>query len=163
MIIHPPKWVPQIPSIPDSTLILDFLLQENFGRPKLSQPHSSFVCGISGREYSVPEVSERMTSIAKGLLKNLQWEINSETQWEKVVGVFAFNSVRKSEHVNRKTDTKVVCFVRLVLFQSHGRCSVWTALSPWSMPWIPLRSSLPNYALLVQKHFSLVLRCYLLQ
>ncbi|EUC40743.1 hypothetical protein COCMIDRAFT_107983 [Bipolaris oryzae ATCC 44560] len=93
MVFHPPEWVPQMPSIPDSTPILDFLLQEKFGRHKLSQSHSPFVCGISGREYSVHEVSERTTLIAKGLLKSLEWEIDSRKQWEKVVGVFAFNSI----------------------------------------------------------------------
>ncbi|EMD85583.1 hypothetical protein COCC4DRAFT_151733 [Bipolaris maydis ATCC 48331] len=93
MVFRPPKWVPQMPSIPDSTPILDFLLQEEFGRHKISQSHPPLVCGISGREYSVPEVSKRTISIAKSLLKSLEWEVNSGTQWEKVVGVFAFNSI----------------------------------------------------------------------
>lgn len=83
-----------MPLIPDSTSIFDFLLQEKYGRHKLSQSHRPFVCGISGRGYNVHEVSQRTTLIAKGLLKSLEWEVNSGTQWEKVVGVFAFNSVR---------------------------------------------------------------------
>ncbi|XP_014553703.1 hypothetical protein COCVIDRAFT_107042 [Bipolaris victoriae FI3] len=93
MVFHPPKWVPQMPLIPDSTSIFDFLLQEKYGRHKLSQSHRPFVCGISGRGYNVHEVSQRTTLIAKGLLKSLEWEVNSGTQWEKVVGIFAFNSI----------------------------------------------------------------------
>jgi hypothetical protein len=100
MVFGPPEWVPPLPPIPDSVPICDFLLDEKNGRREDSSSYAPLTCAISGKEYSVADVRHRVEQVAKALATKLKWEVDGGTQWEKVVGIFAFNSVSTQTPTN---------------------------------------------------------------
>lgn len=89
-----PSWVPQLPfDPPDSVPICDFMLDERFGRHPLGYSHNPFTCGLTGKTYSSLEVKERVDWLARGLAKELGFEPNKGTEWDKVIAVFSVNTV----------------------------------------------------------------------
>ena len=94
MVFHRPAWVPQLPmDPPDSCTISDFMLDERWGRHPLSQSRPPFTCGLSGAEYSVAQVRDRVNALARALSKELGWKPNEGTEWDKVIAIFALNTV----------------------------------------------------------------------
>lgn len=93
MVFHPPKWVPQLPHVPDNVSICDFMLDERYGRYPLGYSRDPFTCGITGRTHSSLEVAERVESLARTLAKEFGWNPNKGSEWDKVVGIYSFNSV----------------------------------------------------------------------
>ncbi|KAL6718823.1 hypothetical protein ACLMJK_003057 [Lecanora helva] len=94
MVFTPPSWVPELPfDPPDSIPISEFMLNEKYGRHSLHHARPPFTCGLSGAEYSALEVRDRVENLAKALSKELGWEPNSGTEWDKVVGVFSVNTI----------------------------------------------------------------------
>lgn len=94
MVFHPPAWVPQLLiDPPDSCPISDFMLDERWGRHPLSQSRPPFTCGLSGAEYSVAQVRDRVNALARALSKELGWKPNEGTEWDKVIAIFALNTV----------------------------------------------------------------------
>ena len=69
------------------------MLNEEFGRHPLHHARAPFTCGLSGVEYSALEVRDRVEKLARGLSKELGWQPNKGTEWDKVVGVFSLNTV----------------------------------------------------------------------
>jgi hypothetical protein len=94
MPFHPPSWVPQLPfDPPDSISIAEFMLEEHYGRHPLGYSRPMFTCGLTGKEYSTLAVRERVDYLARGLAKELGWQPNQGTEWDKVIGVFSVNTV----------------------------------------------------------------------
>ena len=69
------------------------MLSESHGRHPLGYSKAPYTCGLSGTQYSALEVRERVENLAKGLAKEFGWHPNQGTEWDKVIGVFAFNTV----------------------------------------------------------------------
>lgn len=91
---YPPSWVPKLPfDPPDSISIHDFILDENYGRHPLGYSRPIFTCGITGKSYSALEVKERVDYLARGLAKELGWQPNKGSEWDKVIGVFSLNTL----------------------------------------------------------------------
>ena len=95
MVFHAPQWVPQLAfDPPDNIPISEFMLDEKYGRYPLLHAKPPFTCGLSGVEYSALEVRDRVDMLARGLSKDLGWQPNRGTEWDKVMGVFSVNTVR---------------------------------------------------------------------
>jgi hypothetical protein len=69
---------------------------EIYGRRPIAKSRNPFTCGLTGKTYSVTESFSRSDLVAKALSKIMGWEPNVDTPWDKVVAVFAFNTVRTS-------------------------------------------------------------------
>ena len=80
---------------PDSIPISEFILDERWGRHPLHHSHPPFTCGLTGAEYSMVEVRDRVNALARGLSKELGWKPNRGTEWDKIIGVFSVNTVRE--------------------------------------------------------------------
>lgn len=95
MPFYPPSWVPQLPQDPpDSITIEQFMLDENYGRHPLGYSNNPFTCGLTGKTYTSLEVKDRVDYLARGLAKELGFQVNKGTEWDKVIAVFAVNTVR---------------------------------------------------------------------
>jgi hypothetical protein len=94
MPFKPPSWVPEFSrEIPDSISIYDFMFDEQYGRYPLRKSRSPFICGISGKSPSALDVKKNVDYLARGLSKELGWQPNEGTEWDKVAGVFSLNTV----------------------------------------------------------------------
>jgi acyl-CoA synthetase (AMP-forming)/AMP-acid ligase II len=94
MPFYSPSWVPKLPfDPPDSIPICDFIFDENYDRHPLGYSHAPFTCGLSGKSYSALEVKERVDFLARGLAKEFGFHPNEGTEWDKVIGVFALNTI----------------------------------------------------------------------
>lgn len=94
MPFTPPAWVPKLPfDPPDSIPVSDFLLDENYGRHPLGYSNNPFTCGLTGKTYSSLEVKERVDYLARGLAKELGFQPNQGTEWDKVIAVFSVNTL----------------------------------------------------------------------
>jgi ribosome assembly protein SQT1 len=94
MPFKPPSWVPKLPfEIPDTISLNDFMFDERYGRYSLEKSRAPFTCGISGKAPSAVDLKGQVEDIAKGLSKELGWLPNEGTEWDKVAGMFSFNTV----------------------------------------------------------------------
>ena len=78
---------------PDTVPLYKFMLDEAYGRHPVNKSQNPFTCGLSGRTFSMKEMVSRVESLARGLAKELGWEPNKGTEWDKVAGIFALNTV----------------------------------------------------------------------
>lgn len=94
MVFTAPSWVPPWSmDPPDSISISDFILDERWGRHPFHLSRTPFTCGLSGSQYSIYEVKERVHALARSLANELQWTPNGGSEWDKVVAVFSVNTV----------------------------------------------------------------------
>jgi len=94
MVFTSPSWVPKLPfDLPNTVPIHDFMLTEAHGRYLISKSRNPYTCGLSSQTYSTAEVADRVDYLARGLSKELGWFPNKGTEWDKVIGVFALNTV----------------------------------------------------------------------
>ncbi|KAL9595321.1 MAG: hypothetical protein Q9219_006517 [cf. Caloplaca sp. 3 TL-2023] len=94
MVFTKPSSVPDLPfDPPDSIPICDFMLDEKYGRYSLSNSRPPFTCGLTGDGYSALEVKGRVENLAKALSKELKWEPNQGTEWDRVAGIFSVNTI----------------------------------------------------------------------
>jgi hypothetical protein len=93
MPFYPPSWVPKLPEVPDSISIFDFMLEDHYDRYPLGYARPMFICGLSGKSIDALEVKERVDFLARGLAKELGFQPNAGTEWDKVIGVFGLNTV----------------------------------------------------------------------
>ncbi|KAK0703504.1 hypothetical protein B0T26DRAFT_657750 [Lasiosphaeria miniovina] len=94
MVFYPPAWVPKLPfDPPDSITIGDFMRSEETGRHPIAKSRNPFTCGITGKTYTTAESFERVNLLAKALSKTMGWEPNADSPWDKVIGVFSFNTI----------------------------------------------------------------------
>lgn len=66
---------------------------EVHGRRKIAKSRNPFTCGITGRTFTTVEAHRRSDNVAKALSKVMGWQPNVDSPWDKVVGVFSFNTV----------------------------------------------------------------------
>lgn len=59
----------------------------------LERARNPFTCGISGRTFTALQQKERVDLLKRSLSKELGFEVNKGTEWDKVVGIYAFNTV----------------------------------------------------------------------
>lgn len=78
---------------PDSITIGEFMRSEIYGRYPIAKSHNPFTCGLTGKTFTVEEAHNRSDLIAKALGKIMGWEPNADLAWDKVVGIFSFNTV----------------------------------------------------------------------
>lgn len=88
-----PAWVPELPDIPDNVPLPDFMFDENHGRNAALDSKHPFVCGLSGRSYSVNETRDRIDFIARAIKEEFGWAPGEGTEWEKALGIFSLNTV----------------------------------------------------------------------
>lgn len=95
MVFTAPPSVPKLPfDPPDSVPLCDFILDEQYGRRALSDSRPPFTCGLTGIEYSALQVKQRVDNLARALSRELGWQPNKGTEWDKVAAVFSVNTVR---------------------------------------------------------------------
>jgi len=82
---------------PDTVPIYQFMLDDKYGRYPLKKSGNPFTCGLSGRTYSALDIRDRVEFLARALSRELGWQPNQGTEWDKVVGIFALNTVRYSQ------------------------------------------------------------------
>ena len=92
MVFVAPAWVPPLPRVPDVSLF-EFLLDEEYGRAPISNDLVSYICGVSGRQVTVKEQKEDAELLARALVQDLGWKVNEGADLDKVVCVFAQNTV----------------------------------------------------------------------
>jgi hypothetical protein len=73
------------------------MLNDKYGRVPLKESKNPFTCGLSGRTYTAVEMVERVEQLAAGMAKEFGWGPNTGTEWDKVVGIFALNTVRNPD------------------------------------------------------------------
>jgi hypothetical protein len=79
-----------IDHIPDDIILPDLVFNPHYGRRPLSQSNSSvFIDAPSGMQFTLDQVKERTESFAKGFKS----ELNIESGWKGIIGVFAPNHV----------------------------------------------------------------------
>ena len=71
------------------------MFNEENGRQALDKSRNPYTCGISGRTFTASEIKDRVECLARGLKKELGWEVNrgQGSEWEKVAGIFSLNTV----------------------------------------------------------------------
>lgn len=69
------------------------MLNDAHGRCPTKESKNPFTCGLSGTTYTATEVVQRVGWLAQGLAKEFGWSPNAGTEWDKVVGIFALNTV----------------------------------------------------------------------
>ena len=69
------------------------MLDERYGRVPASKSRNPYTCGLTGKTYSTKQVKERVEALARGLGKELGFDVNEGTEYDKVVGVFSVNTV----------------------------------------------------------------------
>src|ERR1700709_51042 len=69
------------------------MLDNAYGRCPLKKSRNPFTCGISGRTYTAVEMVDRVEHLSQALSKEFGWHPNKGTEWDKVIGIFALNTV----------------------------------------------------------------------
>ncbi|KIX10704.1 uncharacterized protein Z518_01788 [Rhinocladiella mackenziei CBS 650.93] len=93
MVFIAPPWVPELPAVPDTVPIPEFLFEEKHGRAPLATSLDPYVDGLSGRRITPQEQKQRVTYLARSLAKELGWEVNQGAELSKVAAVFALNTI----------------------------------------------------------------------
>ncbi|KAK5468099.1 hypothetical protein LTS15_001073 [Exophiala xenobiotica] len=93
MVFYPPPWVPKLPEIPDTVPICEFMLDEKHGRRPYSDSWDAYTCGLSGKSITAVQQKESVDKLARALAKEFGWKVNEGTEYDKVVGVFALNTI----------------------------------------------------------------------
>ncbi|OAP56906.1 hypothetical protein AYL99_09018 [Fonsecaea erecta] len=93
MVFYPMKWVPPLPEIPDTVPICDFMLDEKYGRCSFADSKEAYTCGLTGKSLSARQAKEDVDSLSRALAKEFGWGVNQGTEYDKVVGIFALNTI----------------------------------------------------------------------
>jgi hypothetical protein len=93
MVFYPEKWVPNLPEIPDDVPICDFMLDEQYGRRPYSESWDTYTCALSGRSIGATQQRDHVEKLSRALAQEFGWKVNEGTEYDKVVGVFALNTV----------------------------------------------------------------------
>ena len=93
MVFYPPKWVPALGNVPDTVPLCHFVLDEKHGRHPMSKSKDPFTCALSGTSYSTQMFKENVDLLSRTLSKELRWKVNEGSEYDKVAGIFALNTV----------------------------------------------------------------------
>lgn len=69
------------------------MFEEEHGRSPFSKSKDAYVCGITGRKVTPREQKENYTYLARALAKEFGWKVNEGTEYDKVCGIFALNTI----------------------------------------------------------------------
>lgn len=100
MVFYPPPWLPKLPKVPDTVPICDFMLDEKHGRRPISDSWDAYTDAISGRSITARQQKENVDKLARSLAKEFGWKVNEGSEYDKVAGVFALNTVCSSMQIN---------------------------------------------------------------
>ncbi|EXJ71395.1 uncharacterized protein A1O5_05202 [Cladophialophora psammophila CBS 110553] len=92
MVFTPDSWLPPLPEIPDVSLPA-FMFDEQYGRAPFSTSLDPYVCSVSGKTITPVEQKERIETLARSLSSELRWAVNEGSEMDKVVGIFALNTI----------------------------------------------------------------------
>ncbi|KAK0371273.1 AMP-binding enzyme [Colletotrichum limetticola] len=93
MLFVPDQSLPQLPSIPDTVPLCDFMFDEQYGRHPVATSLDPYTCGLSGSSISAQEQKGRVEALARSLAQEFGWSVNQGSEFDKVVGIFALNTV----------------------------------------------------------------------
>lgn len=113
MVFYPPSWVPKLPfgeylwtpaskqgnavnlrsDPPDSITISEFMTNPVHGRHPIEKSRNPFTCGLSGKTFTLAQFSSRYNFLACAIGTRLGWQVNEDTEWDKVACIFSFNTV----------------------------------------------------------------------
>ncbi|EHY56942.1 hypothetical protein HRR83_001983 [Exophiala dermatitidis] len=93
MVFYPPPWLPKLPKVPDTVPICDFMLDEKHGRRPISDSWDAYTDAISGRSITARQQKENVDKLARSLAKEFGWKVNEGSEYDKVAGVFALNTI----------------------------------------------------------------------
>ncbi|KAL9567239.1 hypothetical protein ACKAV7_008622 [Fusarium commune] len=79
--------------IPDSISVADFINTEKAGRRAFEKSKRPYTCGVTGTSRTVEEVAQRVDFLARGLAKNVGFDPNDGTAWDRVVAIYALNTI----------------------------------------------------------------------
>ncbi|PYI00763.1 4-coumarate-CoA ligase, variant [Aspergillus sclerotiicarbonarius CBS 121057] len=93
MVFHPPTWAGELPPVPDTLPVCDFILDEKHGRAPIYSSPAPFICNVTGKSYTSTDVIERVDALARALSHELNWEPNTGAAEDKVLGIFSVNTI----------------------------------------------------------------------
>ncbi|KAJ9647375.1 uncharacterized protein PV06_00093 [Exophiala oligosperma] len=93
MVFYPAPWLPKLPEIPDTVPICEFMFDEQYGRRPYAESWDTYTCGLTGKSISATQQRERFEKLARALSRELGWKVNEGSEYDKVVGVFALNTI----------------------------------------------------------------------
>ena len=118
MAFYRPTWAPRLSDadVPDDIPLFDFLVDDRFRPRKCQDSPPPFVDGVSGQGFGIAETRRRVEWLAAGLARQLGISDFSGEAWQRVVGVFAVNNVRRKntliladvQHVNQSSATSLL-------------------------------------------------------
>lgn len=80
--------------VPSRTMSLpQFMYEDYHGRKLKHASRPPFTCGATGRSYSAVEVAQRVDYLSRSLAAAVGFDTEEGTEWERVVGIFSYNSV----------------------------------------------------------------------
>ncbi|KAK4061949.1 hypothetical protein Trihar35433_9549 [Trichoderma harzianum] len=91
-----PSYIHKLPfNPPDSIPIHEFLFkdEDKYGRYPIANSRPPFTCGITGKSYSAAEVKNRIEWLSAALASELGFEVNSGSEFDKVIGLFSVNTI----------------------------------------------------------------------
>ncbi|KJZ75725.1 hypothetical protein HIM_04882 [Hirsutella minnesotensis 3608] len=93
MVFVPPAWAPQLPDLPDSITVGEFINSESYGRCPFASARNPYTCGISGKSHGPSHVARRVDCLARAIGKRLGFSPNEGTAWDRVVAIYALNTI----------------------------------------------------------------------
>lgn len=103
MHLTSPEHIPKLPNVPDGLAIHEFLFRDGTGRYPKSESKPPFICGVTGRSFTVSEVETRIELLARALSAKLGWQVDEGTEMDKVVGIYSLNTVGTQPMLASKT------------------------------------------------------------
>lgn len=91
-----PSYIPKLPfDPPDSVPIHEFLFHDgdDYGRYPIADSLPPFTCGITGKSHSAANVKHRIEWLSAALASELGFDVNNGSEFDKVIGLFSFNTV----------------------------------------------------------------------
>ncbi|KAK5049531.1 hypothetical protein LTR84_004460 [Exophiala bonariae] len=93
MTFKAPSFVPPLPDVPDTVPLPEFMFDEQYGRYPVSKSRDAYTCGLTGASISSQEQKARVTYLARALAEELGWSVNEGSEFDKVAGIFALNTI----------------------------------------------------------------------
>lgn len=66
---------------------------EEYGRSAIAESRNPYTCGLTGKTRDASEVIAREDYLARGIGQALKFDPQHGSEWDKVVGVYSFNTV----------------------------------------------------------------------
>lgn len=93
MGFFPNNSLPDLPEIPDSVPLQDFMFNEEHGRCPISESADSYICAYGSRRVTAQQQAQHVEWLARSLARRLGWKVNVGCEFDKVAAIFAINTV----------------------------------------------------------------------